>query len=267
MVGVKDIEEILSIALYTGHIIGEKPVSVMLVANVESGKTALIHRFSQNRDIVYMQDFTAWGFLNTYGEALEMGKVKHILIPDFITPLSRAKETVKTLVAFLNGLIEEGIAEIQTYATRRPLKIGAPNACGLITAIAKGELEDSRHQWARIGFLSRVLPVSYEYEGATCVDILASIARQEYRNNDFIRLHLPDNPWKVHLPTGIAEKTIPYALSLSKAEKVYGFRKQKQLQTLMMGSALARGNETVDQEDFDKVVYLSRYVGLEYRKI
>jgi len=67
----------------------------------------------------------------------------------------------KTFIGFLNGLIEEGIACVSTYANR--IASEKHVKCGIITAITGEELGDHRHRWHRVGFLSRVVPFSYSY--------------------------------------------------------------------------------------------------------
>jgi hypothetical protein len=205
MIGTSDLEYLLKLVLLTAHIEDERPVSMLLCARVESGKTELLKKTIPCEGVAYMNDATAWGIQREYLDKITDNEVRTLVIPDLITPLSRTSDTVETFVAFLNGLIEEGLVEVQTYALQKRLKV--PARCNIITSIAKEHLFDQRHRWSKMGFLSRVIPVSFEYAASTMFDIRQSIAKREYCNDgDFKDLEFPPSKAKINLPEEIAVK-------------------------------------------------------------
>lgn len=270
MIGTKQLEYLLKLALLTSYIKDERPVSVLIAARVESGKTELLRKLSECRGIVYLNDATAYGIQKAYIQDIADGKVRTIVIPDLITPLSRSPDTVETFVSFLNGLIEEGIAEVATYAMQ--LKVKLPVRCNVITSIAKEHLFDQRHRWSKIGFLSRVVPISYEYAPSTVYGIMQSIADREYHSEgDFANLELPESNIEVKLPQSISQQIAAFAPQVVDsghfADKMYGFRLQKQLQTLCMANTIYKGRTEATSEDFNTVKELGDFMNLRFKQI
>ena len=272
MLRTEQLEHIIKLALLTPYIKGERPVSLLISARVESGKTELIKKASLGIEngIAYMNDVTAWGIQNKYLDKIVSGEIKTIIIPDLITPLSRSSDTVETLVSFLNGLMEEGVCELQTFA--RSIQLRIPARCNLITSIAKEFLDDRRHRWTKVGFMSRVIPVSYEYGASSVYAIMQSIARRDYRDEGmFADLNFPNEPVEIELPDVIAQRIASYAPQIVDAghfaNTLYGFRLQKQLQTLCMANTLLDGREAVNDSDFDVIVGLGDFMNFNYRQI
>jgi hypothetical protein len=278
MIGINTILGLLELVVLTGHIRGEQPVSALVTAPPEAGKTSMVMKFVPNEGLVVLTDCTAFGIMRDYGKSITQGRVKHLVIPDLIKPMSRGMDTVHSLVAFLNALIEEGVISISTYAECVGVQNQGDTAqnqmpvrCGLITTMAQGILLDGRHHWARMGFMSRLLPISYTYNASTQLDIHRSIANREYLSDIPIRLHLPSEDVEIGLQPPQTDDLITLAsglnsiiTSVNNPERVYGFRLQKHLQRLAMASALKHGRDIVTREDVDYLRSLSGCINLEY---
>jgi hypothetical protein len=169
----------------------------------------------------------------------------------------------------MTALIEEGVVNLNTYATQ--LQGRVPVRAGFITAITPDSFKDKRHQWARIGFLSRALPVSFDYKQSTRVKILSYIQKQRHLEEELEKFKLPKKSRVIELSLKMARKIEPYALSLrdehSQYQKVYGFRYQKQLQTLAKAIALINGKEEVDKECMDELGELANFINFDFNKI
>jgi hypothetical protein len=272
MVNVKPIQRILRYVLASGKLKDEKPLSVIFIAPVECGKTSIIRRYCLKAgNVLYVTDATAHGIIKATNQLKDFssGRRTHIVIPDLLACLSRKQTTVKTFIHFMNALIEEGIVNISTYANNIQEDIEA-NA-GLITAIPHALFNDKRHQWGKVGFLSRALPVSYDYKVSTQVEILSYIQKQEHLKEKILKLNLPKKPELIKLPRKMAEKIQPYALILKKAtstyQKVYGFRYQRQLQALAKAIALVKGKKEVDRECIRELGKLSNFINLDSNRI
>jgi hypothetical protein len=169
----------------------------------------------------------------------------------------------------MNALIEEGVVNISTYANkiRGKLEVRA----GFITAIPLGPFLDRRHNWGRIGFLSRALPISFDYTTSTRVEILTYIEDQQHLEEELEKLNLPKKSKLINLSPKMAKRIEPYALSLAAAhseyQRVYGFRYQKQLQTFAKAIALLKDKDEVDEECIHKLGELSKYINFEQNKI
>lgn len=272
MIGVEPIEQILEACIWSAYVAGERPVSMLLIGHVESGKSSILERFRGNSGLHFLNDVTGWALTSpTRGILARLinNQIKHILVPDMLVPTGRNSDTVETFITFLNVLIEEGAVSIQTYATK--LELPQPIRCGFIGAIATEELERRRRQWLRLGFMSRLLPVSYSYSAPTIADIKQSIARREHRNEQLILLNLPDKSVEINLTPEIANKLMLLEPSVNQqlhtAERLYGFRLQKHLQTFALAHALACGRDSTTQEDYSFVAESSRYFNLNHTPI
>lgn len=272
MLKTRQLEHLIKLVLLTPYIKGERPVSILISARVESGKTELIRKanIGPKRGVIYLNDVTAYGIQTKYLDEIANGNIRTIIIPDLITPLSRSPDTVKTLLAFLNSLIEEGVCEVQTFSKSIELKV--PARCNIITSIAREFGSDQRYHWTKIGFLSRVIPVSYEYSPSSVYDIMQSIAERDYHNeNDFAYLEIPNGEVEVELPAVMAQKVAALAPQIVDvghfAQNIYGFRLQKQLQTLCMASAIYNGRTIVEELDFQIVKQLGDFINFSYKQI
>jgi len=268
MIKVDNIINLLELVIFTAYIKEEQPVSVLLTAPVEAGKTEIVLKFAQNGGCVVLTDATAFGIMRDYRQAIINKEVRHIIIPDLIKPMSRGKDTVHTLIAFFNSLIEEGVFRITTYAEN--IVAPTPVKCGLITTLAKGVLLDGRHHWSQMGFMSRMLPISYDYDASTQLDIHKAIAQRHYLSATPIHLNLPTQDVDVKVVSPEADDLLlltgglTAVIGRNSPEKIYGFRLQKHLQRLAMASALKNGRDVVIQSDVDYIRSLSGCINLEY---
>lgn len=261
MVGLESIDEIIKLALFSAYIEDEEqPISLLLCAEPETGKTAAVKKGILLEGILYISDASAWGVLNEYGDALARGDIKHIVVPDLVTPLSKRWETAKGFTSFLSMIVDEGVVEVRTFAASK--RFNVPVKCGAIVCITPGELRDARHKWVGMGFMSRLLPVSWSYSEATKVQIFKFIQARRYRGEERWDWELPSGRVVIDLDDRLAEQLTPYTYVYAQAMGTYGFRYQKHLQRMAMSSALADGRAKVEQKDIDKVITLSTYLNL-----
>jgi hypothetical protein len=263
---MKDLEnlaDIIILTLYTAYIENIlKPNSLLIIARPESGKTEMMKKFIVNKNIAYLSDATAYGIERDYLPKIEERKIRHLMIPDLLKPLSRKESTVKTFITFLNGLIEEGIASTSTYASSRTS--AKPVKCGIVTAITSEDLRDQRHHWGRIGFLSRIVPFSYSYSIQSVKKVFDHILGQQYLKEYDIELkRIPRHDKVIKLPKRHAQAILPSTTMIAKAHDTYGFRLQKQFQALLQASALEKGRAKVNSRDVERVLHLMNWVNFE----
>lgn len=272
LIKLEKVTKLLELAFYSAYIKDEQPVSALVTAPPEAGKTQGVMRFAGNQGIVVLTDCTAYGIMRDYGASIKEKKVRHLVIPDLVRPLSRSKDTVHSLVAFLNAIIEEGVVSISTYAEKLGVPEGKdkeqpiPVKCGLVATLAKDILEDGRHQWSSMGFMSRLLPISYEYSTSTKLEIHKSIANRDYKSDELITLNFPteDIALKLELKEAQELMLLSGQLAEGNAEKTYGFRLQKHIQRLAMANALKQNRDVVNTEDVQLLQELSDCINLAY---
>ena len=272
-VAQQELEEILRLILLSAYILGEKPLSAIIVANVEAGKTMMMERYRTNHGVLWQSDLTAYGLIIGYSEQLKAGLIRHIFCPDLLRVLAHKHETRQQTITFLNGLIEEGVGSMSIGP--KIFRIMSPFCCGFVTAIPREVFMDERRNWSKIGFMSRMLPVSFDYSTETARQVMLSICSEDYLRYMPIKVDVPQDSgghatqWAIHLPGHLSRALVPYSerLAKSEAQDRYGFRSQKQLQRLLKASALERANEVVDEDDLARVIRLSRFLNLNYTKV
>jgi hypothetical protein len=273
MIGTEVLDKILISALYTAYIADEKPLSLMVTAKVESGKTELMSRFKDNDKIKFLTDATAFSIWRDLSGEIEAGEVKHMMFPDLLTPLAKGQDTVNSFIMFLTNLCEEGLSEVHSgFLQEGGLKLSAPTPVGIIGGIPQDELQDQRHKWARAGFMSRMLPMSWSYSQRIIDEIKKSITERQYVHDLPVKLVFP-TPTRVALPLPIAQEilqmeSVMRATMAAKANYTYGFRLLKQLQRLIMGYALSQGRDYVTWSDLLVLKgEMFQYLNLEYREL
>jgi len=269
MIGTEILELIIELVIWSGCLLNERPLSLLIIAKPESGKSQLVLKYrGNNPGVIVITDCTAWGMQSNFLNEMRDKRIHHIIIPDLITPLSRQPSTVATFIAFFNNLIEEGVVEVHTYAQN--FKVEGLNV-GIISTITPSILNDSRHRWTRMGFLSRMLPVAYRYSQEKAQNILQSITEREYYQEETKNLSLPSEKVEVELPKVYAEEMLPFTQQfnerLNEAEKLYGFRYQKQLQVLLEAHALMNGRDIVTIEDVEAIKGIVGLFGTEEQEI
>lgn len=252
------IENFLELVLWSGWVENTKPLSVLIISEVGAGKTTLLKKFKENNGVVYLNDATAYGISRELLPRLQRDQINHILLADLLTPFSKNRTTVNSFVTFLNGLLEEGIVEIQTYAVQWR---GEEIRCGLITTIPRNDLVNRRHGWGNLGFMSRMLPLSWTYSEETVMKIYDDIS-EGIKDEELINISFPEKKKFIEENPYINKSLIPLSMYFAEAESIYGFRMQKQLQTLLMSSAIKDGRGRVTSRDYDTVLDLIPYMSV-----
>lgn len=247
--------DILKRVVASGFIKNARPISALLVAPVGSGKTTNLQKLSINGNIMGLSDITPYGLVKLLPE-IRMKNIKHIIIYDLVEPMSRSRSVVNNLIGFLNSLIEEGIFKISTgfIEVKEPLKLG------LITCTTDSELKDKRRGWLGIGFISRLLPISFNYASTDVIQILEDLATQEIKDINFEKLKLMEKD--IQSNAMVFNQLIPYAQQMTGKEAM-PFRKLEQLKILLMSNALLRGSKKVEQEDFNWFKKIVKYLNYD----
>ena len=257
------LEKILGLAIYSGYVKYEKPISILIVAKPESGKTEMLLKFSRNKKVLMLTDATAFGIRRDVVPSVRAKEINHIIIPDLLKPINRNRDTVNDFITILNSLIEEGIGDITTYNEKQLSDDKKELAqCGLLTSITSEELMDKRRKWGKLGFLSRAIPISYSYSKESVEKILGFISEQKYRNEkDYIIFNnLPSDKIDIKLDTEKAKYIINKAVVPSQAEGLYGFRTARQFITLLKSNALMNNRTYVNEDDVKEIEKLLYWI-------
>jgi hypothetical protein len=266
LINTETLEEIIELVLWSGRIANADPLSLIISSKVGAGKTKILKQYSNVLGAKYLTEVTAYGIKRYYLDKIKSGEIRHLLIGDFLAELSKQKKTKDDTIAFFNELMEEGVNAVASYA----VYFDEPDAikCGIITTIAQADFLRKSHRWYEMGFLSRAIPLTYSYSKLSEVKIYKHIAECTDMQSDLKKdLWLPKIPVRVIPNKNLNTQLIEVSMKMSEWEKAYGFRKQEQLQTLMMANALKRGSMEVEQEDYDKVLELTQYINMYFNEV
>lgn len=262
LIGLELLKKIIECALISPYIKGEKPISLLIVAKPESGKSSVMKQYRENKGIVYLTDCTAYGITRDILPKIVSGEIKTIMIPDLLTPMSKQTKTRKGFVAFLNNLIEEGVAKMTTYATVWNKEVNA----NVITAITEEALRDARHGWAKMGFLSRFIVFSYSYGIQKVVEIFKRYSEGGIKQPP-IDIELPEEQVDVFLPQEIADKLDAIAMKIGEQFRLYGFRAKINFRNLLKCLAYRNGRTVVTEAEFQEFLELADYMNFDFNPI
>ena len=271
MIGVDNILNILKITIYTGALTGEDPLSTAIISPIGTGKTTMVKKTHREGTInkvkiregkpnektievrgitgsvLYTTSTTPYILYTRYGQELKSGQIRHIAIGDFLNIMNLPKYLLGNVITFYNNLIEEGILSIESRDGQ--FLSNLPVTVGLITTIAKEDFDKRQDDWAAIGFLSRILPVSFHYSLETAKKVRQSIKNKDYLNDlQSFDIQLP-RPKNIGLPSNLADLIEDVALRIKDSKDELGARRLKQLQRFCMGNALMNGRDEVSWED------------------
>jgi hypothetical protein len=256
------LKKMIECTLISPYIRDEKPISLLIVAKPESGKTAHLKIYRENKGVCYMTDCTAYGLTRDVMPKLVSGEMKTMMIADLITPLSRSTKTRKNFVAFLNNFIEEGIAKITTYATIWEKEVRG----NLITAVTDAELQDGRREWAKMGFLSRFILFSYSYSMSAITKIFDNYSSKGI-NMSCKKIKLPSKNIDIVLSKQIANQIDPVAMKIGQMFNLYGIRAKINFRSLLKSLAYRNGRKEVTEEEFREFLQLADYFNFDMNVI
>lgn len=260
---INQLKTMIECAIISPFVKNEKPISLMIIAKAESGKTSTIKMYAtKNKSVEYMTDCTAYGIQSKILPRIEQGEIRTLMIADFLTPICKAHKTKMAFIGFLNNLIEEGIARIETYNFQwdRPAK------ANVITAVTDEAIKDGRHEWAKLGFLSRFIIFSYSYSLSAVIEILNAYSRHGLTINH-IKIHTPRKEVDIQLNPLIADKLNPIAVKIGEQFNLYGLRAKINLRSLLKAIAYRNGRTFVTEQDFQELLELTDYMNLDYNPL
>lgn len=267
MIGTELLRELIETVILTGKVKGIEPVSLLLIAAPESGKTSVVLERAC-KSIEAYADITGRGIHTVIKSNPEL---THIVINDLVACLSHKQSVNRYTIAQLNAITEEGITSIATPGGIEKFEDGRR---GIIASLTYSLVKDARHWWNKIGFTSRMLPFCYMYPADLIVQIKSDIdLRQQSGNNGSAPL-LAKKPKDFPVPKNTI--AVEYAQSYVKdirrladvramILKEQGMRRLKQYHALAQAHALwrKRVSPVVTEKDVEFLARIDRYVSYE----
>lgn len=259
------IDRIVRLVLASGHLLGERPLNLLVLGYPGTGKTELLAQYALTTGVLYTAYTSFSRLLVNHGRDIIQGNIRHIVLPDLGILVGRGKEASMAEISALSSLIEEGILRWETHKT--VFEAPTPQGVGLIAATTH-EMLNRISDLGSPGFLSRFLLVSFRYSHESAQVVYQSIANQQYRDVTPRPFNI-QNSHKVAGDPDIFTRLTSgdFIKTVRNPEDTYGFRTQRQLQTLMLSNALLAGRDHVTLEDLYALVDLAPYLNAKYTEI
>ncbi len=273
LVGVEKAVDFVKACLYSAFLKdSERPVSFLLAAEPESGKTGTLKQFCDSRSVHYLTSGTAYGIVRDLLPKMKNKDVRYLLMGDLNVLTGMSQKTKNQLVnSFLSPLIEEGILNISSYAVGESNPV--PVKCGFGATLTPGVLTDGRtRKWIESGFLSRLMVMSYSYSSAL-------VARIKVGQSKGFQLEkppeLPDKDYDVAMPSRYDTTIVDWSDDMGEIFKTRGIRAHRDLRQLAKALALIRVLENdlprqgieVNLQDIADLGELVHYFNLDYNLI
>jgi len=263
LINTAQLEKTIEATLISPHIQNERPVSLLIIAKPESGKTAMLKQYRQTKGVFYMTDCTAYGITRDVLPKIVSGEVSTLMIADLLTPLSKAVRTRESFVAFLNNLIEEGVAKITSYANVWDKEVRA----NVITAVTDSALKDGRHDWAKLGFLSRFILFSYSYDISTVTKIFSYYSEHSYDSSFNSKFKIPEKQVNITLTKETADRLDSIASKIGQQFQIYGIRAKINFRSFLKALAVRNKRNTVTEAEFKEFLELADYMNLNFNPL
>lgn len=259
MIGTELLEDFVKTCAISYLVEGEldKPVSCLLIADRESGKTTVAGA-SDSTGTVVCTLVTGIGLLD---ELRRSPNAKVLVINDLTSIKGFRSNVTHLLVSVLNGFTEEGLYKIDLPGRKSAVCDFHGRRGTLIAAITTDMYMDERAGWKKMGFTSRCINFAYNLDKDLEVKIKDA---QQYE--DFVKLMPPEKvdskffakkrqtkrqPKKIAVRVRSEHMAFVRLIVDSKAVQLEekGIRLQKLYGTLIKAHALLHGRVVVNDED------------------
>jgi hypothetical protein len=241
-----------------------KPISLVFIGKSGLGKSRLFIPLMKLDNVTYTNDITP-KYLVEFLEKVKRGEKNCLAIPDFIHCTSHSKATRTVLTSILRSITEEGVKDLSDYHLE--FKSEKPVKATLITATTTANYEEFAIEWKKVGFLSRLLPFSYNHSPRTQQAIRDFLNKRQPDPIFDVNLKVKKNPQKIDLPYHLANQLYIYEELLGKSTDSTPYRAIIQLNSLVEALAVLRGENAVTQEDIDIIGFLCNWINYQFREI
>lgn len=289
LIGLEAIQDLVELVIWSAYVRGERVVSLLIVAESESGRTELIKKYRKNVGVHVRRRFTACGLINDLTDGIlpllfnNPKILGHIMVYDFANIFTFKSNTVNSNIEFLDALTEEGLGkesaywiageELEPYENLKGGLIAAINTFGFFTSTGKVKANLYKGGW-----FSRHLVVTFSTSQAMNSKIFESITSGNYRYDksfrNIIKLNLPKKRIQVILPERYAQDLRILASEIAEtysedleSHTLKGFRLQKILISLAKASALRDKRKIVIDRDIERIRCLSQWMNLKLKKL
>jgi len=128
-------------------------------------------------------------------------------------------------------------------------------------------MQGFKRQWKRTGFLSRLLPFSFDHSIETTSNIMDFIDAKLPDPIEKVKFKVKKRPRPFKCPEYLLRQLRAYEELLSKSTGSLPYRHQIQLNAITEASAVMRADTEIRQVDIDTVAWLSKWINYEFKEL
>ena len=242
----------------------QKPISPLFLGRAGLGKSRLFIPLMKPKNVSYVNDITP-KYLVEFLEKAKKGDKNFLAIPDFIHCTSHALATRSVLTSILRSMTEEGVKDLSDYHLE--FKSEKPVKAGLITAMTKAGYGEFAIEWKKSGFLSRLLPFSYNHSPSTRETITDFLEKRKPDPIYKVKFKINKNPQHIEMPQHLLQQLHAYEELLGKSTNSTPYRAVIQLISMSEALAILRGENVLSQTDISIVGYLCNWINYNFNSI
>lgn len=255
LLGMEMVRELVETTILTGRVSDIEPVSLLLIATPECGKTSLLTE-KPCKSVMGLTDVTGKGIQQI---CQLQPSITHFIINDLVAVMSHSRTVRRFTLAMLNAMTEEGIKAVAYPGTLQTFEHGKR---GIIAALTVDLAADERSWWWKTGFATRCLPFCFDHSSSLTIRIKESISKKLKSKVKPQEFQVPEHSISVFVPK--SEMNAIRQLADGKAEelKEKGYRRLKQYRGLAMAHALYRTwkQPKVCPSDLDFLNRINKYI-------
>lgn len=263
LLGTELVEEFVATVILTGRVKGHKPVSAVLIATPECGKTSIVMQ-RPCKAAFLLTDVTGKGFQ----ELCKMRpEISHFILNDLVAVMSHRQTVNQYTQSIINSMTEEGIMAVAFPGSVEKFDAGHR---AIIACTTVDLFKDTRRWWHKIGLSSRMLPFAFDHDKDLTIRIKQKIKNdcmngnaQQHTSNGK-ELAIPDAKINVAISkhdVDAIEKISDFRAA--RLEDPKGYRRLHHYLTLSKAHAIYRGNwknAVVTKLDIDFINRIDKYV-------
>lgn len=266
LIGVEIVSEFIQSVLMTGKVKSFEPVSAIIIATPECGKTSIVtdaFTTGRTKSAIQLTDVTGRGLMELCKNHPE---VTHFIFNDMVTILSHKQSVNTYTLSVLNAMTEEGIQSAAYPGRVESYEHGKRAIIGCVTTAM---MKDQRRWWNAHGLSSRLFPFCYDHNAALTIKVKDSIEMGEgkkrkkktsKRGGYVVKKVAVEMSPEIRKKVRVLSDIISHSLGDSK-----GYRRLHQFNSLIRGHALARGDRAkkVSQKDLEFLYRIQPYISYE----
>jgi hypothetical protein len=261
LIGLERVRELVETIILTGRVRNAEPVSLMLIASPESGKTSIV--LSKNCEtVIALSDVTGKGIQQL---CLQKKEVSHFVINDLTCVTAKKHAVSQFTISMLMAMTEEGITAVQY--PNAPLLEFKEGKRGVIVCTTLQSSQDGRTWWNKTGFSSRLLPFCYSHSDALMLLIKQSIDKGKFdrrwtQPEEKPNYMVPKNAVDVQIEPATVRKVRELADYRAKQLDEQGYRRLHQYRSLAKAHALWRTTKrpVAKDVDYEFISWMDKYV-------